>query len=117
MAATLLPADVAGVCALLEPVKNVAHGIVSRAVLTTPGLRPEQLLELGLVARYAAGEDRDQRPESSVGRFRCGDESLEVARERGGGVRRAEFTVDTELDAIGAEIGRASCRERVYSSV
>ena len=39
MAATLLPADVAGVCALLEPVKNVAHGIVSRAVLTTPGLR------------------------------------------------------------------------------
>ena len=39
MAATLLASDAAGVCALREPVKNVAHGIVSRAVLTTPGLR------------------------------------------------------------------------------
>ena len=34
----LSPAD-SGVCPLLEPVENVAHGIVSRAVLTTPGLR------------------------------------------------------------------------------
>ena len=39
MAATLLSPDSAGICALFEPVKNVAHGIVSRAVLTTPGLR------------------------------------------------------------------------------
>lgn len=39
MATALLPADATGVCALLEPVKDVAHGIVSRAVLTAPGLR------------------------------------------------------------------------------
>ena len=39
MAATLLAPDTPGVCGLLEPVRNVAHGIVSRAVLTTPGLR------------------------------------------------------------------------------
>jgi quercetin dioxygenase-like cupin family protein len=39
MATTLLPADRAGVCALLEPAPDVAHGIVSRAVLTTPALR------------------------------------------------------------------------------
>lgn len=39
MAATLLAADSPGVCALLEPVPHVAQGIVSRAVLTTPGLR------------------------------------------------------------------------------
>lgn len=36
---TLLSSADSGVCSLLEPVKNVAHGIVSRAVLTTPGLR------------------------------------------------------------------------------
>ena len=36
---TLLSSAESGVCSLLEPVKNVAHGIVSRAVLTTPGLR------------------------------------------------------------------------------
>lgn len=36
---TLLSTADSGVCSLLEPVKNVAHGIVSRAVLTTPGLR------------------------------------------------------------------------------
>lgn len=36
---TLLPSAESGVCSLLEPVKNVADGIVSRAVLTTPGLR------------------------------------------------------------------------------
>lgn len=39
MAVTLLAADSPGVCALLEPVPPVAQGIVSRAVLTTPGLR------------------------------------------------------------------------------
>lgn len=36
---TLLSPTESGVCSLLEPVKNVAHGIVSRAVLTTSGLR------------------------------------------------------------------------------
>src|SRR6266571_3217272 len=36
---TLLSPAEAGTCSLLEPVKDVAHGIVSRAVLTTPGLR------------------------------------------------------------------------------
>jgi len=36
---TLLSPTESGVCSLLEPVKNVTHGIVSRAVLTTPGLR------------------------------------------------------------------------------
>ena len=39
MATTLLSPAAAGICGLLEPVKNVAHGIVSRAVLTTPALR------------------------------------------------------------------------------
>lgn len=36
---TLLAPTESGVCSLLEPVQNVAHGIVSRAVITTPGLR------------------------------------------------------------------------------
>lgn len=36
---TLLSPAESGVCALLAPVPNVAQGIVSRAVLTTPGLR------------------------------------------------------------------------------
>jgi quercetin dioxygenase-like cupin family protein len=36
---TLLSSAESGTCSLLEPVQNVAHGIVSRAVLTTPGLR------------------------------------------------------------------------------
>ena len=36
---TLLSSTDSGVCSLLEPVKNIAHGIVSRAVLTTPALR------------------------------------------------------------------------------
>ena len=36
---TLLPTDTAGVCPLLAPAQNVAHGIVSQAVLTAPGLR------------------------------------------------------------------------------
>lgn len=34
----LSPAD-AGTCSLFAPVEDVAHGIVSRAVLTTPALR------------------------------------------------------------------------------
>ena len=36
---TLLSATESGVCSLVEPGPNVAQGIVSRAVLTTPGLR------------------------------------------------------------------------------
>ena len=36
---TLLSPTAAGLCSLLAPVENVAHGIVSRAVLTTPALR------------------------------------------------------------------------------
>jgi len=37
--AALLPTDQPGVCPLLAPPQNVAHGIVSQAVLTAPGLR------------------------------------------------------------------------------
>ena len=36
---TLLSPTATGTCSLFAPVENVAHGIVSRAVLTTPGLR------------------------------------------------------------------------------
>jgi quercetin dioxygenase-like cupin family protein len=36
---TLLSPVESGACSLLAPVAGVAHGIVSRAVLTTPGLR------------------------------------------------------------------------------
>lgn len=36
---TLLSPTESGTCALLAPVENVTHGIVSRAVLTTPALR------------------------------------------------------------------------------
>lgn len=40
MASTaLLSPDQAGICPLLAPPQNVAHGIVSQAVLTAPGLR------------------------------------------------------------------------------
>ncbi|MEY3775073.1 MAG: hypothetical protein RLZZ129_1853 [Verrucomicrobiota bacterium] len=35
---TLLDPAGGGVCALLEPVRNVSAGIVSRAVIVTPGL-------------------------------------------------------------------------------
>ena len=38
-AAALLPTGTAGVCPLLVPAPGVAHGIVSQAVLTAPGLR------------------------------------------------------------------------------
>ena len=38
VSALLLP-DQAGVCPLLAPPQNIAHGIVSQAILTTPGLR------------------------------------------------------------------------------
>ena len=36
---TLLSPAVSGTCSLLQPVQNIAHGIVSQAVLTTPALR------------------------------------------------------------------------------
>jgi quercetin dioxygenase-like cupin family protein len=36
---TLLSPGEAGACSLLAPAENVTHGIVSRAVLTTPALR------------------------------------------------------------------------------
>ena len=35
----LLSLAESGTCSLLDPVQNVAHGIVSRAVLPTPALR------------------------------------------------------------------------------
>jgi quercetin dioxygenase-like cupin family protein len=37
--ATLLSPLEAGVCSLLAPVPTVPHGVVSRAVITTPALR------------------------------------------------------------------------------
>ena len=36
---TLLSPGQVGACFLLTPVENIAHGIVSQAVLTTPALR------------------------------------------------------------------------------
>lgn len=39
MKPTLLPSQTAAVCSLFEPCPAVDQGIVSRAVLTTPGLR------------------------------------------------------------------------------
>ena len=39
MAAALLPTDQAAFVPLLAPTQKVAHGIVSQAVLTAPGLR------------------------------------------------------------------------------
>lgn len=49
-AVALLPADAAGVCPLQASAPKVAHGIVSQAVLTAPGLRVT-LLE------FAAGQE------------------------------------------------------------
>ena len=50
MASALLSPDQAGVCPLLAPVHEVAHGIVSQAVLTAPGLRLT-------LFRFAAGQE------------------------------------------------------------
>lgn len=50
MSAALLPTDTAGVCPLLAPAANVAHGIVSQAVLNSPGLRVT-------VLHFAAGQE------------------------------------------------------------
>jgi quercetin dioxygenase-like cupin family protein len=49
-AAALLPGDAAGVCPLLAPTSGVAHGIVSQAVLTAPGLRVTLM-------HFAAGQE------------------------------------------------------------
>lgn len=46
----LLPPDQAAVCPLLTPTQGVAHGIVSQAVLTAPGLRLT-------LFRFAAGQE------------------------------------------------------------
>jgi len=46
----LLPPDVAGTCPLGLPAQAVAHGIVSQAVLTAPGLRVT-------LFRFAAGQE------------------------------------------------------------
>jgi quercetin dioxygenase-like cupin family protein len=46
----LLSPDEAGVCSLQAPAQNVAHGIVSQAVLTAPGLRVT-------LFRFAAGQE------------------------------------------------------------
>ncbi len=50
MSDALLPTNQAGVCALLLPAEKVAHGIVSQAVLTAPGLRVT-------LFRFAAGQE------------------------------------------------------------
>ena len=57
-AAALLPADTAGVCPLLAPTSSVAHGIVSQAVLTTPGLRVTLL-------HFAAGQELSEHTSSA----------------------------------------------------
>ena len=49
-AGALLPADHAGVCPLHAPAPGVAHGIVSQAVLTAPGLRVTLM-------HFAAGQE------------------------------------------------------------
>lgn len=46
----LLPHDAAGVCPLVLPDQKVAHGIVSQALLTAPGLRVT-------LFRFAAGQE------------------------------------------------------------
>ena len=50
MSAALLAPDSAAVCPLLARVSPVAHGIVSQAVLTAPGLRVT-------LFRFAAGQE------------------------------------------------------------
>lgn len=46
----LLASNQAAVCSLQAPAQNVAHGIVSQAVLTAPGLRVT-------LFRFAAGQE------------------------------------------------------------
>jgi quercetin dioxygenase-like cupin family protein len=57
-AAALLLNDTAGVCPLLAPPQNVAHGIVSQAVLTAPGLRVT-------LFHFAAGQELSEHTSSA----------------------------------------------------
>ncbi len=50
MPAALISPDQAAACSLRAPAENVAHGIVSQAVLTAPGLRVTRF-------RFAAGQE------------------------------------------------------------
>lgn len=50
MPAALLPSDRPAVCAVLQPLPDLKHGISSQAVLTTPALRVT-------LFRFAAGQE------------------------------------------------------------
>lgn len=52
-ASALLPTDKSGTCPLQAPAHNVAHGIVSQAVLTAPGLRVT-------IFRFAEGQEMSE---------------------------------------------------------
>ncbi|MGH3422188.1 MAG: cupin domain-containing protein [Streptosporangiaceae bacterium] len=58
MPAALLPAEQAGIIPLLAPPPNVAHGIVSQAVLTAPGLRVTLM-------HFAAGQELSEHTSSA----------------------------------------------------
>ena len=58
MSAALLPSDQAAVCPLTAPTPNVAHGIVSQAVLTAPGLRVT-------LFRFTAGQEMSEHTSSA----------------------------------------------------
>jgi quercetin dioxygenase-like cupin family protein len=61
---TLLSPAHAGTCSLLAPVSEVAHGIVSRAVLTTPGLRVT-------LFHFAAGQELSEHTTKSRALVQC----------------------------------------------
>lgn len=54
----LLSTDRAGVCPLIAPAQTVSHGIVSQAVLSTPGLRVA-------LFRFSAGQEMSEHTSSS----------------------------------------------------
>jgi len=54
----LLPSDQGGICPLLVPSQNVAHGIVSQAVLSAPGLRVT-------LFHFAAGQEMSEHTSSA----------------------------------------------------
>ena len=54
----LLPSDWAGVCPLLAPLEKIAHGIVSQAVLSAPGLRVT-------LFRFTAGQEMSEHTSSA----------------------------------------------------
>jgi quercetin dioxygenase-like cupin family protein len=56
--ASLLDPEKAGVCPLLAPAPGVAHGIVSQAVLTAPGLRLT-------LFHFAAGQELSEHTTSA----------------------------------------------------